>query len=81
MDGDDDDALPEPASLGVWLGAVLRGWLSEPESPEPLVFVDLPGLACATYPARAPASATAPTQTHLVMLDARRSAASRAVPP
>jgi len=53
----------------------------EPFVFEPLVFVDLPGFAWATKPARAPTSAMAPTQTHFVTFDARRSAASRAVPP
>ena len=46
-----------------------------------LLFVECPGFAWATKPASAPTRATAPTQAHFVRLDARRNAASRAVPP
>ena len=83
IEEDDDDALlalPAPALL-VPVGALVREPLRVPEPFEPFVFVDLPGFACATKPARAPTSAMAPTQANLVTFDARRSAASRAVPP
>jgi hypothetical protein len=82
---EDEDAAPvAPPPLSAALPPV------DPEAPEPLrdpeplellVFVECPGFACATKPASAPTRATAPTHTHFVRLDARRNAASRAVPP
>ncbi len=72
---------PPPLFTFAWVGLDAPEPLPAPEPPEPLLFVECPGFACATKPASAPTRATAPTHTHFVRLDARRNAASRAVPP
>jgi hypothetical protein len=51
--------------------------LRVPALPVPSVLDDRPGFAWATNPASAPTSATAPTPTHLVSVEARRSPSSR----